>query len=339
MCDFPSHKKLEFYEGYESFCFQNCLRILLQYKEIDYPELYVNGALVLVSCWNKHNKELRFSIGNEMRGLLPSVNNKVIRIYCPNEKPQIVFEDNMKLLKEKGPLIVGLDTYYMPYAINYKTNHAIHTAILTGFDLEKKHVSIIDWYKPWFFCGEVDVKNFLESRGSDNEYDGTIFSGVPIENNYAYVNDFEEVNAISLLREMLSLSQMNNDLEGRDKKNNKVCYGVEAYRCLKEKIFEWYNELDAKSLHSDFFGIWNRYKFFLEYIIIAEKYVDCNTRDLTKACSDMILELDAFRMLLMKMQIVKNERNKERLILRLEKIILLQLLIQSNIESILKEIS
>ncbi len=132
---------------------------------------------------------------------------------------------------------------------------------------------------------------------------------------------------------------MNNDLEGIDESNNKVCYGVDAYRFLKGKISKYYNELDAKSLYSDFFGIWNRYKFFLQYIIIAEKYTDCNTRDLTKVCSDMILELDAFRMLLMKMQIVKNERNKERLILRLEKIILLQLLIQSNIKSILKEIS
>ena len=46
---------------YESFCYQNCINIFLNYYNIDYPSLYLNSSLCLNMEIDKINKKISLS--------------------------------------------------------------------------------------------------------------------------------------------------------------------------------------------------------------------------------------------------------------------------------------
>ena len=41
------NSKLTYYAGYESFCYQNSLRLILESYGVEYAPLYINAALSL----------------------------------------------------------------------------------------------------------------------------------------------------------------------------------------------------------------------------------------------------------------------------------------------------
>lgn len=42
------YNDLDYYEGYESFCYQNCLRLLLKAMGISNPWSYINASMSLI---------------------------------------------------------------------------------------------------------------------------------------------------------------------------------------------------------------------------------------------------------------------------------------------------
>lgn len=68
-------------------------------------------------------------------------------------------------------------------------------------------VHVVDWFAPWFFVGEIPLEQLLEARDSSNEYDGGLYSGKPIYNNWAKVeNDKLEGNTLWLIYTQLKMS-------------------------------------------------------------------------------------------------------------------------------------
>lgn len=335
ICDlYFGTRDINFFEGYKSFCFQNCLRILLRSERIKCPELYVNAALG-ISCQIEFDK-ISINVGKNMRGLLPSFEGSYQRIYNPNNKSVNVLYDNFKYLeKKKKPMIIGVDTYYLPYASNYKKNHAIHTALLVGYDLDKRNVYIIDWYDPWFFWGEVTFEQCIAARSSTNPYDGTVFSGRPIENNYTVFENITEVDTDKLVFEMLKCSYDKCSAPNKEGKS----FGVNAYLMLKEYIANNYDKFDATNLCYQIFEIINRYKFFEQYLKIAMKVLRISINDIDVECNKIIDELEIIRFILAKIGLVRDIKYIEKINIHMEKVIMLQKMIQKKIDNLLAKFS
>lgn len=251
--------ELDYYNGYESFCYQNCLRILLQSMGYKYPELYINAAMTL--RLEEKNGGWCFTFHDGMRGMLPSLGANLIRTYEKDDAITIWERNKLYLSERREPFIAGVDTYYLPYASNYKKNHAKHTLIVCGYDLADDTVYIIDWYPVWFYRGKVKLKNLLLARSSQNESDGTIYSGRPVENNWAYINQFEACEPEDLMKEFLTIS-----LEKFFAPVIKS-EGVESIVLLSRGLKQDAN-FDFYGLSQSVFAIAHRVSFFGEYLKI-----------------------------------------------------------------------
>lgn len=266
--------ELVYYDGYESFCYQNCLRILLQAMGYKYPELYINAAMTLRLA--EKNGGMCFGFHDGMRGMLPSLGSHIVRTYEKDDATTIWERNRLYLSERREPFIAGVDTYYLPYASNYKKNHAKHTLIVCGYDLADDTVYIIDWYPVWFYRGKVKMKNFLFARSSKNESDGTIYSGCPLENNWAYINQFEACEPEELLKEFLTIS-IEKFFAPVIKSE-----GVESIVLLSREVKQ-NAEFDFYGLSQSVFAIARRVDFFGEYLKI---YNNC----LRKFFSERLLE-------------------------------------------------
>lgn len=195
-------KEAHFNDEFESFCYENCIKNILDARGIENSLLYINSSLSIL-----FDKNIGITTHCNLRGLLPTVNDAIHKSYYNKVDSMEVFFQNINyLFKKKEPLIVGVDTYYLRYASNYQKNHAAHELILCGADLDRQVVYVIDWYKPWFFRGAVAIEEFLQARESLNEYDGSIYSGKAILNRWTYISDFDVMPPAILLRENISLT-------------------------------------------------------------------------------------------------------------------------------------
>ena len=304
--------KLAYYNGYESFCYQNCLRILLQAMGYNHPELYINAAMTLQL--QKKNGVICFEFHDEMRGLLPNVHSNVVRIY-EKEDANVIWEKNRTYLNEShNPIIVGVDTYYLPYASNYKKNHAKHTLILCGYDLTEDVVYVIDWYPTWFYRGKVKKDDFLKARSSRNESDGTIYSGSPIENNWAYINRFDACASKDLMRELLKTSVV--------KFFSPICEeeGIEAIRKMCYELKTDCN-IDLNNSYQSMFAIVRRICFFTQYL---KNYNDCYEEIIPKRLFEWLDETrgawEILQFLFMKQLRSKKNSNLMKIVKQMESI-------------------
>lgn len=304
--------ELTYYDGYESFCYQNCLRILLQAMGYKHPELYINAAMTL--RLQKKTEGICFAFHNDMRGLLPSFNSYIVRTY-EKDDARAILEKNMAFINEKQePIIVGVDTYYLPYASNYQKNHARHTLILCGYNLREGLVYVIDWYPTWFYRGKVKLDDFLNARSSRNEDDGTIYSGSPIENNWACINRFEACAPEKLIKEFLKTSVEKFFLPICEKE------GIEAIGGMCNELKRDCN-IEFNSLYQSVFIIVRRVSFFTQYLKI---YNDCYGKIISQALIERFNEIkgdwEMLQFLLMKQLRSRKEANLLKIVKNMETI-------------------
>ena len=72
------NKDPDYYEGYESFCFQNCLRLILQSYGVENAPLYVNTSIFL-KFDSTNNNDVQLIVDKNNRSLLPDYLDKVTR--------------------------------------------------------------------------------------------------------------------------------------------------------------------------------------------------------------------------------------------------------------------
>lgn len=303
------NSELTFLDGFETFCYQNCQRILLQAQGLDYPELYINEALSF--NYNQKNDDVYTVYGS--RSLLPSLETNVKRLYFDDKLEMVteVFMQNVEYLdKNELPIIVGVDTFYLDYAINYQKNHAIHTLIMCGYDLDKSEVYVIDWYKPWFFKGIIKLEDFLKARNSENPYDGTMFSGEPIKNNWAFINKLEPEPVNKLFSELIKTCIKN--YYEKDE-HDYIKKGIEAFYAVKEKLL---NSDDIK-IYGDFYKrllkISKRYKLFREALIsYRNKSESKDVDEVLEIINRQIDNWDILLMVILKGSMKLTEKIKDR---------------------------
>lgn len=299
------NRKLEYYNGYESFCYQNCLRIILENKFGTKANLFINTALSVII---KENNGFKLNEVGELRSLLPSINDSVHRLYYDEDYDEnVVFEENIKYMYEHDePIVVGVDTYYLPYASNYLKNHAKHTLILCGYDLIKREVYVIDWYSPWFFKGTLCIDDFLLARKSKNEDDGTIYSGSPVENNWAYIMPIEEKTSRELLVETLNITKAN-------------YYNNEGIIVALDKLKVYLNNIEDneefKKIYYFMYSLYFRKKFFLQYLELYAKDDNIVSESLfVDTLKSSIANWDVMLILILKQSRKSSEKTLNRII-------------------------
>ncbi|MGF7050447.1 hypothetical protein J2T13_004985 [Paenibacillus sp. DS2015] len=105
-----------------------------------------------------------------------------------------------ELLKLERPLIVFGDTYYMPWLAYYEKEHHEHTCIISGIDLQKDTVTIIDAFQnrtPWGDISPQIVEVPIEALVRAIEYLRT-----PEYRSYYYLlkeNDPDPISYIHIL--------------------------------------------------------------------------------------------------------------------------------------------
>ena len=315
------NKQIEHYEGYESFCYQNCQRIILEYA-------YGSNAILFINTVPSIEIEAREK--DDFRSLLPSVNKYTNRFYYKDEEStEDILNRNIKFIYEnKSPIIVGADTYFLPYSANYKKRHAKHTLILCGFDLTRNVVHVIDWYSPWFYKGEVDIETFLQARNSKNEKDESYYSGTPIKNNWAYIEKIPQYSADKLFDETIKLSKkfyFNDSDKGV----------IAALSLLLKYISVMEDETDYNRVFYYMYTLLNRKKIFLQYIEYYSnlKQLDRNTIFITQLKKN-IANWDVIVILLLKQSKRYNVKTRNHLIDKISKSISEELIMIQTIEKL-----
>lgn len=302
------------YDGYESYCYQNCQRIILEHRYGAESLMMINTALSIEEIIEN---EIRIKQKKGMRSLLPSLDKYTHRRYYNlNENEEKIFTANIKFIfEENQPIIVGADTFYLPHSNNYKKKHAKHTMILCGYDLEKGVVYIIDCYKPWAFKGEMSIENFLEARNSMNADDGSFYSGTPIGNNWAYIDLIEQYDIDILFTETIVISK-NNYFNFNDNGMIDTLFALQKY--IDSLV-------DDKAYDRIFFEIYtwiNRKKIFLGYVDLysmLKKRNDYN--DFIDILKQNISCWDVFTILLLKQSKRYNEKTRMRIVKKMSELI------------------
>ena len=302
-------KDLKYDSGYESFCFQNCLKILMEAKDIENTDFFINRSLSLLFDSESYEKMLYTHM--DVRGLLPGV-GVVNRYYNPNLLSKEVFDYNCTFVSNnKEPIIVGVDSFYLPYTSNYKKNHAVHTAIMCGYDLKNASVYLIDWYEPWLYKGEISLEEFLLARDSKNEYDGSIFSGTPIENNWAYIQTIEKKSIEYLFKNLIDLSV---DQYFSDKKDKQ---GVQALEGVMNILVHCNNPEKYKKIYDNLYISLKRHKFFcgalVNYYIYKSSLL---LNDIINIMKEIIIEWDNILLMIIKLSMRNNESTKNRMLVK-----------------------
>ena len=261
--------------------------------------------------------------GLNIRSLLPSEDGYVHRVsYEEDRDPMEVLQENLQYVQEhQSPIVVGLDTFHLPYASNAGKNHAKHTAILCGWDEKNGKVELIDWYPPWYFKGGVDLKDYLLARSSNNESDGTIYSGRRIGNNWAAVEGIEPKSKKELLLELLQTTKQEYYREG----DGQYLYGPEAMEAMKKMVAGCMDQEGFHSLHKEIWFIGKRYKFFNAYL---QNFTDGELKDRVEAVMKNVNgeadEWDRMLMLAAKGCIVPSERVREKINARIDNLLLFE---------------
>lgn len=315
MNDFLLHD-IGFMPGIESFCYQNCLRIILGLQGIENPELHLNSTLSL----NFDISKGQIDLDGNIRKLLPSEDNCVIRKYYDSDySAHDVFEENIKYITEhNSPIIVGVDSFFLPYATNAGINHARHTLILCGWNEKTKEVDIIDWYPPWYFKGSIGLTDFLLARTSKNEYDGSIYSGVMIGNNWAVVEGVKQRNRMDLLSELLDTVNQKYYKE----RNEKILYGPEAIEAMKGMLMTCSEASQYDDLHKRLWNIEKRYRFFAGYLECVGKDIFYDEIEkIVYFANSEADEWDKMLMLSAKGRISPSDKVRDKFLMRIDKVL------------------
>jgi len=155
-------------------CLKNCFRQILEYYGVLNAYLYIDVASrfsVTVP------KDLEYcTVSNDIASL------DVIPVLSPYVKQQ-QFNDPQtaefvlsKNLATGSPVIVTVDTFYLPYQLTYNKYHGSHAIIICSES--GKDYQIVDWYEPHYFKGCLSKKDLRLSRGAQCNSNDNPFSKI-----------------------------------------------------------------------------------------------------------------------------------------------------------------
>lgn len=200
-------------ENYDTFCFQNCINYILQLNHVENSEFYINKSMSMnIKKNSKCNLDYHFSYA--CYDVVPQFMNN-IRTKRSTEDAYDVLMNIIAKKDNSTEIILGVDSYYLPYLPYYQKSHGLHSVIFKYID-PKQGIFVVDKMKPWMFEGYVNLNEFLQARRSENNDDGGMFSNIPVENRWKEV----------------SLVDWNGKLE--ELVQQQICLSIEQYYVAEE---------------------------------------------------------------------------------------------------------
>lgn len=269
-------KQQTYYSEYESFCYQNCVKHVLEYYGVKNAPFIINSSLSLIVDRNQTYKYGYKILFNEnARSVLPEYSNKIRRYFHNKENAWDIWQINKSKIKRGIPLIAGVDIFYLNYVPFYNKKHSAHNVILNGYSDDEQYASVVDWYGPWFFKGNVEIAQFIEARASINPNDGSNYSGCPIYNEWAEVDNVGwSSNILELLDRTIDLSIIQ-----YFRSNNQGVSGLERLleiiidNKLSQKEFK---SLFLQDLHNQLYNASKRKRMLKRYFCLASEQIKLN---------------------------------------------------------------
>ena len=180
-----SNMSFKYNKNYDTFCLQNCIHYILFSRQIENAEFYINKSMSII-IEKQSVVDIKYYFNRNCYGVLPQF-AKNVKSYLSDANAHDIFQENLQELAKNKEIIVGVDSFYLPYLPFYGISHGLHSIILKGYDESAEKVKVVDWVAPWYYEGYVGLKDFLDSRKSKNEDDGGMFSSIPIKNRWQEV--------------------------------------------------------------------------------------------------------------------------------------------------------
>lgn len=326
--------QMSFEDEFEGACFQNCILQILRYYNIDYPELYINYSMTTVM---KYNSIMDFNIyfNNKTYGLSALVDNNMFRT-DENRSTEEVWLSNKHNIESGVPIIVCVDGFYLNYLPYYQKQHCRHNIILAGYN--KTEVYVVDWYKSWFFKGNVLLKDFLKARESENEFDGGIYSGIPIRNNWAIlIRENWNVSKIDLIVDTLETSIKNYYSDNTNA--NEIC-GINVYKkilAILKIVIDSESEDNSKmilsNIHKELYCTINRKRFFAFWLKEISQYYKKSVliQQALSTIVSLVSEWEKIRAIVIKLSIVYKKQLLNKVICKLDQIIQMEYILKKYI--------
>ncbi len=231
-------------EAFDSFCFQNSVINILHSYGITNAIAYLNLGVVL-KLEQKEGYHIIHDTWEEC--LLPAYRENMQIEFSEKKDADKVRKTNYELVRAGIPLIIVCDSFFLPYTPFYKRSHGNHTVIMYDVDDQERKIKITDRFHTWNYKGFIDADLIMKARMSENEFDGGLFSGQPIELAWAKL----ECDKWEGRKEELIFENLNRTVSGYYVPEQDNClYGKNAYQkicCLLNEgqdvdFYEMYTE-------------------------------------------------------------------------------------------------
>lgn len=172
---------IEFFEAehyynnsFHYHCLKNCFYQLLRYYEVANAYLYIDIAAHFSLTISDNLSQCIIFNDTASLETIDILRPYVIRKQFNDlDKAE---DDLSESLKRGGPIIVSVDTFYLPYQLSYHKYHGSHAIFICG-EIEKNY-QIVDWYEPHFYKGFIERSDLRLARSSRNESDDNPFSHI-----------------------------------------------------------------------------------------------------------------------------------------------------------------
>jgi hypothetical protein len=274
--------EMTYYSEYESFCYQNCMRQILEYYHVRHAGLYINSALDLsLTLDDKFDYGYHIYLEESSRSVVPRFQQKISKIDYDFDAGMHAWEINRKRIDEDIPIIAGVDVFFLPYSHYFHKSHGNHTLILNGYLEDEKLVQIIDWYDPWYYKGTVPFDVFIKARSSANPWDGSIYSGVAIRNNWTELDkqgwDAEPGELIGETLNLTIAKYFSASLDGNNTTHYKGIAAIEKIGHILLANIDMEQEQRSnflKDLHRKLYAQLMRHRLFRLYLVLSSQWID-----------------------------------------------------------------
>lgn len=233
-------EQLNFSEQYHYFCVKNCAYQLLINR--GWKEKEIHQTLNLDFQLRIAVKNMQFLV--EQKNVVEPFSDEKICIKKKGETFSNSLIQCLDMLNRGNAIIAIVDTFFLPYRIEYQRNHAKHSVIIAG--ISNDNIYLIDWYPPHYFKGAISLAEWKKAWESENPLDNNPFSGTPIHNEW-FTIDFKlcEVEKDNLCKQnWYSMLESNATCKSINLLQKILKYNVVALEKEKLRLFH-----DALFLH------------------------------------------------------------------------------------------
>lgn len=155
-------------------CLKNCFYQLLQYYGVPNAYLYIDIAMHF--SLTAATDLCKCAIDNDIASLDTISLLRPYEIRKQFDHRQMANEYLSKALEDETPVIVTVDTFYLPYQLAYHKYHGSH-AIFICKEMEDAYL-IVDWYEPHYYKGLLNKTDLELARGSQYQSEDNPFSHI-----------------------------------------------------------------------------------------------------------------------------------------------------------------